>query len=148
MPEIIYHHYPKSTFAQKVRTVFGFKGLAWRSVIIPDRMPKPDLMPLTGGYRSTPVIQIGADVYCDTQCIICELERRFPEPTLFPGGREGLAWCLGFWTDKVFYTTAVALVFGAVADKLDPGYVEDRIEHRGSALDIEKMKAEVPQNRD
>ena len=91
MPEIIYHHYPKSTFAQKVRTVFGFKGLAWRSVIIPDRMPKPDLMPLTGGYRSTPVIQIGADVYCDTQCIICELERRFPEPTLFPGGREGLA---------------------------------------------------------
>ena len=148
MPEIIYHNYPTSTFARKVRVVFGFKGLSWRSVLIPDRMPKPDLMPLTGGYRSTPVMQIGADVYCDTQCIIRELERRFPEPTLFPGGSEGLAWGLGFWTDKVLYTTAVGLVFGAVADKLDPGYIEDRIEHRGGALDVEKLKAELPQNRD
>ena len=30
-------------------------------------MPRPDLMPMTGGYRRTPVMQIGADIYCDTQ---------------------------------------------------------------------------------
>ena len=41
-------------------------------------MPKPDLMPLTGGYRKTPVLQIGADIYCDTQLIMLELERRAP----------------------------------------------------------------------
>lgn len=147
MAEIILHHYGKSTFAAKARAVLGFKNLAWRSVIIPDRMPKPDLMPLTGGYRSTPVMQIGADVYCDTQRIIGELERRHPEPTLFPDHAEGLAWAMSFWTDKTLYTTVVGMVFGANADKLDAGYVADRVAHRGGQLDIAKLKAEVAQNR-
>ena len=72
--------------------IFGFKGIAWRSVRIPRIMPKPDLMPLTGGYRRTPVMQIGADVFCDTQIIIREIERRFPSPTLFPSGAAGVPW--------------------------------------------------------
>jgi hypothetical protein len=50
----------------------GIKQLAWKSVIIPVLMPKPDLMPLTGGYRRTPVLQVGADIYCDTQLILLE----------------------------------------------------------------------------
>jgi glutathione S-transferase len=35
-------------------------------------------MPLTGGYRKTPVLQIDADIYCDTQLILREIERRAP----------------------------------------------------------------------
>jgi hypothetical protein len=31
-------------------------------------------------------MQIGADIYCDSQCIIRELQRRFPEPTLSAAG--------------------------------------------------------------
>ena len=64
--QIILHHYPMSPFAEKVRLIFGFKGLSWASVHIPNVMPKPDLIALTGGYRKTPVLQIGADIYCDT----------------------------------------------------------------------------------
>ena len=30
-------------------------------------MPKPNLTALTGGYRKTPVLQIGADIYCNSQ---------------------------------------------------------------------------------
>ena len=56
-----------------MRLLFGLKGLAWRSVIQPTIMPKPDLTPLTGGYRRIPVLQIGADVYCDTQVILAEI---------------------------------------------------------------------------
>ena len=78
MSKIIFHHYWTSPFSEKIRVVFGMKGLAWRSVEIPNMMPKPDLMPLTGGYRKTPVMQIGADIYCDTQLIIRTLEERFP----------------------------------------------------------------------
>ena len=37
--------------------------------------PKDDLVALTGGYRGTPVLQIGADVYVDSQRIARELER-------------------------------------------------------------------------
>ena len=87
MQEIIFHHYVASPFSEKIRVVLGMKGLAWRSVEIPNMMPKPDLMPLTGGYRKTPVMQFGADIYCDTQIIIRELERRFPDrPVVHHGG--------------------------------------------------------------
>src|ERR1700689_1920242 len=81
---IILHHFEESPFSEKVRLVFGLKNIAWTSVRISRIMPRPDLMPMTGGYRRTPVLQIGADIYCDTQVILRELERRFPEPTLFP----------------------------------------------------------------
>ena len=74
MTELILHHYPQSPVSEKVRVVLGLKGLSWRSVEIPRLPPKPDLMPLTGGYRMTPVMQLGADVYCDSQCIIREIE--------------------------------------------------------------------------
>ena len=72
MSEIILHHYPESPYSEKVRLVLGLKGLEWRSVVIPNIMPKPDLTPLTGGYRRTPVMQIGAEIFCDSQVIVRE----------------------------------------------------------------------------
>ena len=74
--QIIFHHYPESPVSEKVRVVFGIKGLAWRSVHIPRVPPRPELFPMTGGYRRTPVMQIGADIYCDSDCIVRELQRR------------------------------------------------------------------------
>ena len=78
MTDIILHHYAGSPFAEKVRVALGIKQAAWKSVDIPNVMPKPDLMPLTGGYRKTPVLQVGADIYCDTQLIMMEIEKRVP----------------------------------------------------------------------
>lgn len=75
MSELILHHYPTSPFAEKARLLLGFKQLSWRSVMIPPVMPKPDLVALTGGYRKTPVLQVGADVYCDTALIARRLEQ-------------------------------------------------------------------------
>jgi glutathione S-transferase len=88
---IILHHFDESPFSEKIRIVFGLKDIAWTSVRISRIMPRPDLMPMTGGYRRTPVMQIGADIYCDSQCILRELERRFPQPSLLPGKDAGLA---------------------------------------------------------
>ena len=107
MSEIILHHYPPSPFSEKVRVALGMKKLAWRSVEIPRVPPKPELMPLTGGYRRTPVMQIGADIYCDSQCILRELQRRFPQPTFYPGGADGLPWAVNRWTDVVFDSAGV-----------------------------------------
>ena len=75
MSELILHHYPQSPFAEKARLMLGFKGLSWRSVHIPPMSPKPDLTALTGGYRKTPVLQVGADIYCDTALIARRLEQ-------------------------------------------------------------------------
>ena len=109
--EIILHHYPQSFVSEKVRLVLGIKDLPWHSVEIPRMPPKPDLMPLTGGYRLTPVMQIGSDVYCDSQIIIREIQRRHPEPTLFPGGGGGMVWGIGRWTDEILFKIVLRDVF-------------------------------------
>lgn len=145
---VILHHFDESPFSEKIRLVFGLKKMAWTSVLISRIMPRPDLMPLTGGYRRTPVMQIGADIYCDTQCIIRELERRYPAPTLFPGGNEGLAWASAMWTDKSFFQNTVSLVFGSLADKVPQSFIEDREKLRGAKFDVAAMKAAIPQMRD
>jgi glutathione S-transferase len=145
---IILHHFDRSPFSEKVRVVFGHKGLSWTSVRVPEIMPKPDLMPLTGGYRRTPVMQIGADVFCDTAIIIREIERRFPSPTLFPPGAAGVPWALGSWTDRAFFQASVNLVFGTLGPKLPRAFVEDRSLLRGAKFDLDKMRAAIPQMRD
>ncbi|WP_341903940.1 glutathione S-transferase family protein [Polaromonas sp. YR568] len=108
MPELILHHYPLSPFAEKIRLVLGAKKLAWKSVIIPSVMPKPDLVALTGGYRKTPVLQIGADIYCDTALICDVLEHLQPEPALYPLHAKGLARTLAHWADNTLFWTAMA----------------------------------------
>ena len=145
---IILHHFDQSPFSEKIRVIFGFKQLAWRSVRISRIMPRPNLMPLTGGYRRTPTMQIGADIYCDTQIIIRELESRFPVPTLFPAGHAGLPWALGMWTDRVFFQNTVNLVFGTLSDKVSRDFIEDRERLRGAKFDVEAMKTAIPQMRD
>jgi glutathione S-transferase len=143
----ILHHFEPSPFSEKIRIIFGFKQIVWQSSLIPRILPKPDLMPLTGGYRRTPVMQIGADVYCDTTIIMRELERRFPAPTLFPGGNAGLPWIVGQWTDRAFFLSTVNLVFGSLGDKVPKEFIEDRTKLRGAPFDIKGMTAALPHHR-
>jgi len=111
MSELILHHYPTSPFAEKARLLLGFKGLSWRSVTISPVMPKPDLTALTGGYRKTPVLQIGADIYCDTAMIARRLEQEKTLPAFFPEGQEMIAASFAAWADSVVFQHAVSLVF-------------------------------------
>ncbi len=144
MADIILHHYPLSPYAEKVRTALGIKNAAWRGVIIPVIMPKPDLMPLTGGYRKTPVMQIGADVYCDTQLILRALERRIPEPTLYPGGSGGLADGIAWWAERSLFNVAVGVAFAKTGGQLPPGFAEDRAKFSGREVNLERIRAAEP----
>ena len=147
MTEIIFHHYAASPFSEKIRVVFGMKKLAWRSVDIPNMMPKPDLMPLTGGYRKTPVMQIGADIYCDTQIIIRELERRFPEhPAVHHGG---LSYAMAFWSDRPFFQATVPIIFGEIGPMIPEAFKKDREKmFPDRPFDYTQMKAASPMFRD
>lgn len=145
--EIIFHHYPSSPFSEKVRVAFGIKGLSWRAVEQPIIMPKPDLVPLTGGYRKIPVMQIGADIFCDTQIILRELERRYPTPSIFPI-KNGLAYGLGFWTDRPFFMATVAVVFGEIGHMIPEEFKKDREKLSGTAFNTEAMKSAAPFAKD
>lgn len=120
LADLILHHFDASPFAEKVRLALGLKNLDWKSVQIPMVMPKPELMPLTGGYRKTPVLQIGAEVFCDTRLIIEELEQRFPDPTIAPYGEMGLAQALFSWSDKTFFEPGAALSMGLNTEIPEP----------------------------
>lgn len=107
MPELILHHYWMSPFAEKVRLILGYKQLAWRSVLIPPVMPKPDVTALTGGYRKTPVLQIGADIYCDTALIARVLDTLQPTPPLYPASAP-LVGPLAQWADFTLFWASAA----------------------------------------
>ncbi len=147
MSDLIFHHYPPSPVSEKVRVALGIKKLSWQSVVIPRIPPKPKLMPLTGGFRLTPVMQIGADIYCDSQCILRELERRFPQPTLFPGGDKGPVWGLGRWLDGEVFSNVLALVFAENMSGLPEGFAEDRFSLYFSPGETkESLKEQLPEN--
>jgi glutathione S-transferase len=111
MSNFILHHYQPSPFAEKIRTILGFKGLSYRAVTIPIIMPKPDLTALTGGYRKTPVLQRGAHVYCDTRLISRVIDKYAPEKTLYPKDLVASANIIAQWADQHFFALVVSLVF-------------------------------------
>ena len=111
MADLILHHYPESLFSEKARAMLNAKGLPWRSVIIPMIMPRPDTIPLTGGYRRTPVLQVGADVYCDTAMIAMVLDSLGTGPTFFPAASRVAAQTLARWIDTELFWASVTLRF-------------------------------------
>jgi len=150
MSDLILHHYPTSPFAEKIRLILGYKQLAWDSVFIPMIMPKPDLTALTGGYRKTPVLQIGADIYCDTALICDVLEQLAPTPTLYPDAVKGAARIVAQWADSALFTAAMAYNFqpagvaqvfaGAPAEGVQ-AFVADRTAMRSGAARMSSTDA-------
>ncbi len=142
MPDLLLHHHDPSPFAEKIRLIMGLKGLEWGSVQIPMIMPKPNLTALTGGYRKTPVLQIGADVYCDTALIARELEARFPEPSLFPNGGRGLGYALGQWSDRALFQPGAGLSMGENPDIPEPVLADRKAFF--NFMDFDRMAEAMP----
>jgi len=115
MTEPVLHHYPYSPYAEKARAMLGFKKLAWKSVLIPPVLPKPDVVALTGGYRKTPILQIGADIYCDTALIARVLERLAPSPSLFAHGDNLAVQASAHFADHALFGVTVPVAY-------QPGY--------------------------
>ena len=141
---IILHQYDLSPFSEKVRVILGMKGLAWHACTQPVIMPKPELVALTGGYRRIPVMQIGADIYCDTQMIVRALERRFPVPSILVGGDRGLGFGIGLWTDRALFQATVTLIFGAGERAVDDAFITDREALSGRSWDLPGKREAAP----
>jgi len=143
--DIIFHHYPPSPVAEKVRVGLGIKQLNWKSVIIPRVPPKPLLMPLTGGFRRTPVMQIGADIYCDSQCILRELQKRFPEPTFYPNNASGMFWGMSRWADGDMFELCVKIILSIAEPNMPKELLQDRGRlYLGPNWDFAKVREELP----
>ncbi len=110
-PTLHFHHYANSPFAEKIRLIFGYKQLHWHSVNQPAIMPKADLQTLTGGYRRIPVLQVGADIVCDTALICDVLDAIAPAPAWVPPTAKGAARIVAQWADSQLFAAAMAYNF-------------------------------------
>jgi glutathione S-transferase len=146
MPQIIFHQYAMSPFSEKIRKIFAHKNLEYREVDQPAWMPKPHLTPMTGGYRRIPVLQIGADVYCDSALIARTIEKHCPEPTIYPGGNMVAAEAAAMWSDKTLFFSTVALVFTAMAEVIPPALFEDR-RKMFPQMNLDVLRQAVPGSR-
>jgi len=92
-------------------------------------------------------MQIGADIYCDTQIILRELERRYPTPSIFPI-KNGLAYAIAFWSDRLFFMPTVGVVFGEIGHMVPEEFKQDRAKMSGSTFSTEAMAAAAPFAKD
>ena len=125
MSELILHHYAFSSFSEKLRAVLGYKGLAYRSVDIPGLPPRPLLAPLTGGYRRAPVLQVGADIYCDTGLILPALERLHPARAIHS---DGVAKGLAFAWERQMWIPTIGVLVHFIGEHIPPEFIKDRKE--------------------
>jgi glutathione S-transferase len=144
---LILHQYATSPFSEKIRKLLAYKRLAWFAIEQPNMMPKPDLVPLTGGYRKIPVLQIGADVYCDSQLIARVLERRHPEPTIHPDASEATCHAWNLWADRCLFLPVVAVVFADIGHLVPPAFIEDRSRMMGGR-NFADVPAQAPAARE
>ena len=126
MSDLILHHYWPSPFAHKIRLALGLSGISWKSVEIPRVPPKPLLMPLTAGYRRTPVLQSGADVYCDTQNIVRALTEITDNHQLLPTKLSGKILAFTDWADGAVFNLAARVVLTSALDTAPPEFIQDR----------------------
>lgn len=144
MSDIILHHYDLSPFSEKIRLALGYKGLDWKSVVVEAVPPRPALDALTGGYRRVPVLQVGADIYCDTEVIFRALERIKAEPTLYPTG-EGIAKALSLGWDRATWKPAIGVLVDYIGEHLPEEFLRDRKEHYlGYDISKEAMSPMLP----
>lgn len=140
--DIVLHHYPTSPYAEVIRLALGLKGATYGLVEIPSVAPKPELTALTGGYERTPVLQIGADVYCDTVAICDALEAGVEGASLYPDPLGAAGRMIALWAGSAPFGWAVGSTIGLIADKMPDAFFQDR--KRRFGLDVERLKAGQP----
>ena len=126
MPDApILHQYDISPFSQKAQKMMAIKRLSWRSVEMPLIAPKPDVEALTGGYRGTPVLQLGADVYVDNWMIAQALDRHFQSGDSLTACGALAHAALYAWGER-FFTPLLHTALATYQTQWDDAFLADR----------------------
>lgn len=99
MSDLILHHYWGSPYAEKIRRIFAYKGMRWRSLETPPVPPRPSLAPFLGPFRRTPVLQRGADFVCDSRLIAEVVDQWSPERPLATKANRPLSDLVCGWVE-------------------------------------------------
>ena len=122
---IVLHQYDISPFSQKAQKMLALKGLSWASVEMPMIAPKPDVEALTGGYRGTPVLQLGADVFIDNWMIARALDDAAPDAAVINARGPVSDGALYAWGERLF-TPLLHSALAAYQSQWDADFLADR----------------------
>jgi glutathione S-transferase len=90
MAEVVLWHIRFSNFNEKARWALDYKQVPHvRRASDSGMHPLLALALTRGAHRTFPLLQIDGRTIGDSTAIIAELERRFPEPPLYPADSEG-----------------------------------------------------------
>jgi len=83
----VLHQFQFSHYNEKARWALDFKGVGH---VRHSLLPGPHMVPIMrlSGQKSVPVLCFGTEVVAGSDRIIDELEKRFPEPPLYPAAEE------------------------------------------------------------
>jgi glutathione S-transferase len=152
----ILHHYPLSPYAEKARLMLGYKGASWRSVEVSPLPPRPGLQPVLGGFRRIPVLQRGADFFCDTRLMAEVLDSVTPTPPLFPPEARALSTLIANWAEPRAFVMMGPVRFETREDVqplleagIQPGdFLRDRAPFMAPAVDTRRSASVRASARD
>lgn len=82
---IILHRSLGSPYSEKAMLMLRYVGLDWLSIETPKGIPRPIQEALVGNYsRRVPILQIGADLFCDTSMIMEKISTLSEDRSLSP----------------------------------------------------------------
>ena len=123
----------------------GMIGASWTSVEIPRVPPKAPSDATDRRISQNPVLQIGADIYCDTANIARALGESGYDDKLFPGGQRGRVMALASWIDQSVVELAIRIVITSAIGSAPPEFIQDRGDlYFGPGWTPEGMKAGLP----
>lgn len=88
------------------------------------------------------MLQIGADIYCDSLLILREIDRRHPEPTLYPS----LVQAFSAWWDRTTFFPAAKLATSIIGDQIPPDFIAERRVSMNQDFTKEASLADRPLN--
>ena len=156
MTEWLLHHYAASPYAEKARLMLGHKRLAWGSIEVPMVPPRPALQQLLGGFRRIPVLQRGADLFCDTRLLPHVLDALHPERPLLPPHARALSTLIAQWAEPRVFLAMGPVRFESRDDLqalqragIHPGdFLRDRAPFMAPAVDTQRSASVRDSARD
>jgi len=150
------YHYSVSPYAEKARLMLGHKQLAWGSIEVPVIPPRPGLQNVLGAFRRIPVLQRGADFFCDTRLLPHVLDSLHPQRPLLPPHAKALSTLIAQWAEPRVFLMMGPVRFESRDDLqaleeigLPPGdFLRDRAPFMAPAVDTRRSASVRASARD
>ncbi len=109
------YQFELSHYAEKVRLVLDYKGLAYRKIEVTPGIGQIDLVRMSG-QRQVPVLKDGNEIIGDSTAIAEYLEKQYPEQPIIPTDpkQRGLCLVMEQWADEVIGLNARKALIGTL----------------------------------